>query len=180
MANNTSPMPYDICMIGSSIFEFWGSPQWGQLLISNQAIRSTTTEFWLDYDLSTLPTAKHILVYCGSNDLIFGNNSEQIMSNLHGLITNLSVQFPKSQIGYFSILQCPQKQAARQLPIIEKINTHMRKQTGEQYHYFEFNEALRNQAKWFADDGLHLTPDAYEMLNKFYQPVIERWVREAL
>ena len=144
MSNYTRPIHYDIVMIGSSICEFWGSPQWGQLSISNQAIRSTTTEFWLDYDLSTLPTAKHILVYCGSNDLIFGNNSEQIMANLHGLITNLSVQFPKSQIGYFSILQCPQKQAARQFPIIEKINIHMRKQTGEQYHYFEFNETLRN------------------------------------
>jgi hypothetical protein len=51
----------------------------------------------------------------------------------------------------------------------------MRKQAGTQYHYFEFNDAVRNQAKWFADDGLHLTPDAYEMLNKFYQPVIETW-----
>ncbi|MGK0269082.1 MAG: lysophospholipase L1-like esterase [Paraglaciecola sp.] len=176
MANNTSPMPYDICMIGSSIFEFWGSPQWGQLLISNQAIRSTTTEFWLDHDLSLLPTVNHILVYCGSNDLIFGNNSQQIIVDLHTLITRLSVQFPKSQIGYFSILQCPQKQAARQLLLIEQINTHMRHQAGKQYHYFEFNEALRNQAKWFADDGLHLTPEAYEMLNKFYQPVMERWI----
>ena len=34
---------------------------------------------------------------------------------------------------------------------------------------------MRNQAKWFADGGLHLTPEAYAMLNKFYQPVIERW-----
>ena len=168
-------MPYDICMIGSSIFEFWGSPQWGQLSISNQAIRSSTTEFWLNYDFNTLPNANHILVYCGSNDLIFGNNSEQIMVNLHALITHLSVQFPKAQIGYFSILQCPQKQAARQLLIIEQINSHMRKQAGKQYHYFEFNEALRNQAKWFADDGLHLTREAYQMLNKFYQPVIENW-----
>ena len=168
-------MPYDICMIGSSIFEFWGSPQWGQLSISNQAIRSTTTEFWLDHDLSLLPTAKHILVYCGSNDLIFGNNSQQIIVDLHVLITRLSVQFPKSQIGYFSILQCPQKQAARQLLLIEQINTHMRRQAGKQYHYFEFNEAIRNLTKWFADDGLHLTPEAYQMLNKFYQPVIENW-----
>jgi lysophospholipase L1-like esterase len=168
-------MPYDIVMIGSSIFEFWGSPQWRQLSISNQAIRSTTTEFWLDHDLSTLLTAKHILVYCGSNDLIFGNNSEQIMLSLHALTTKLSIQFLKAKIGYFSILQCPQKQAAKQLFIIEQLNTHMCKQAGNQYHYFEFNEVLRNQAKWFADDGLHLTPEAYQMLNKFYQPVIENW-----
>ena len=180
MTNNTAPVHYDIVMIGSSIFEFWGSPQWGRLSISNQAIRRTTTEFWLDHDLSTSPTANHILLYCGSNDLIFGHNSEQIILNLHALITHLSVQFPKAKMGYFSILQCPQKQAAKQLLIIEQINTHMRKQAGKHYHYFEFNEAIRNQAKWFADDGLHLTPDAYEMLNKFYQPVIERWVREAL
>jgi lysophospholipase L1-like esterase len=126
--------------------------------------------------LSAIPDAHHILVYCGSNDLIFGNNSEQIMANLHGLITNLSVQFPKSQIGYFSILNCPQKQAAKQLPIIEQINTHMRQQAGKQYHYFEFNDAVHNQSKWFADDGLHLTPEAYQMLNEFYQPVIQKWI----
>jgi lysophospholipase L1-like esterase len=180
MTNNTAPVHYDIVMFGSSIFEFWGSPQWGRLSISNQAIRRTTTEFWLDHDLSTSPTANHILLYCGSNDLIFGHNSEQIILNLHALITHLSVQFPKAKMGYFSILQCPQKQAAKQLLIIEQINTHMRKQAGKHYHYFEFNEAIRNQAKWFADDGLHLTPDAYEMLNKFYQPVIEIWAREGL
>jgi lysophospholipase L1-like esterase len=175
MTNNTSPKPYDISMIGSSIFEFWGTPQWGKRSISNQAVRGSTTDFWLHHDLSTLPAANHILVYCGSNDLIFGINSEQIMANLHALIINLSVQFPKAQIGYFSILNCPQKQAAKQLPIIEQINTQMRQQAGTQYHYFEFNDAVLNQAKWFADDGLHLTPDAYEMLNKFYQPVIETW-----
>jgi lysophospholipase L1-like esterase len=176
MTNNALPMPYDISMIGSSIFEFWGTPQWGQLSISNQAVRSSKTDFWLHHDLSTIPDAHHILVYCGSNDLIFGNNSEQIMANLHGLITNLSVQFPKSQIGYFSILNCPQKQAAKQLPIIEQINTHMRQQAGKQYHYFEFNDAVHNQSKWFADDGLHLTPEAYQMLNEFYQPVIQKWI----
>jgi len=169
-------MPYDISMIGSSIFEFWGTPQWGQLSISNQAIRSSTSDFWLHNDLSTLPAASNILVYCGSNDLIFGNNSEQIMANLHALIINLSMQFPKAQIGYFSILNCPQKQAAKQLPIIEQINNQMRIQAGNQYHYFEFNDAIRNQTKWFTDDGLHLTSDAYEMLNKFYQPIIETWV----
>jgi lysophospholipase L1-like esterase len=175
MTNNTLTMPYDISMIGSSIFEFWGTPQWGKLSISNQAVRSSTTDFWLQHDLSTLPAANFILVYCGSNDLIFGNNSEQIITNLHSLITHLSVQFPQAQIGYFSILKCPQKQAAKQLSVIEQINSLMRKQAGKQYHYFEFNDAVRNQAKWFADDGLHLTPEAYQMLNDFYQPVIEKW-----
>ena len=175
MTQYTRPIHYDIVMIGSSIFEFWGPPQWGELSISNQAIRSTTTKFWLDHDLNTLPMANHILLYCGSNDLIFGNNSEQIMVNLHALITHLSVQFPKAKIGYFLILQCPQKQAVRQSLVIEQINTHMHKQAGKHYHYFEFNEALRNQTNWFAEDGLHLTPEAYEMLNKFYQPVIEKW-----
>jgi lysophospholipase L1-like esterase len=175
MTNNISPMPYDISMIGSSIFEFWGTPQWGELSISNQAIRSSTTDFWLHHDLSTLPVANHILIYCGSNDLIFGKSSEQIMTSLHCLISRLTIQFPKTKIGYFSIINCAQKQAANQLPMIEQINTHMREQSGTDYHYFEFNDAIRNQAKWFADDGLHLTSDAYEMLNTFYQPVIEEW-----
>jgi hypothetical protein len=59
--------------------------------------------------------------------------------------------------------------------MIEHINTQMRKQAGTQYHYFEFNKAIRNQAKWFAGDGLHLRPETYQMLDKFYQSVIEQW-----
>jgi hypothetical protein len=55
------------------------------------------------------------------------------MTNLHGLITNLSVQFPKAQIGYFSILNCPQKQAAKQLPIIEQITNHFPKDRYVEY-----------------------------------------------
>lgn len=175
MTNNTSPMPYEILMIGSSIFEFWGTPLWGQLSISNQAVRSSNTDFWLNFDLSTLPSANFILVYCGSNDLIFGNSSKQIIVNLQRLIANLHAQFPAAQIGYFSILKCPQKQAANQLSVIDQINAHMQKMASTQYQYFEFNDAVCNQPKWFAEDGLHLTPEAYQMLNTFYQPEIERW-----
>jgi lysophospholipase L1-like esterase len=171
--------PFDIVMIGSSIFEFWGLPKWGKLTISNQAVRSTTSDFWLSYDLSTLPVANNILVYCGSNDLIFGKNSQQIMLNLQRLLNNLAVEFPHAQIGYFSILECPQKQAVKQIPIIEKINSQMRNRFSSQYHYFyhyfEFNDAVRNQAKWFTQDGLHFTPEAYQMLDEFYRPIIEKW-----
>lgn len=162
-------------MIGSSIFEFWEIPKWDDLSITNQAIRSTTTDFWVNYDLSTLPNSKAILVYCGSNDLIFGNTTEQISFNLQGLMSKLSRQFPGAKIGYFSILQCPQKSATGQSLTIDHINQYMRAESGQYYQYFEFNEAIDQQPKWFIEDGLHLTQEAYAMLNVFYSQVIQVW-----
>lgn len=169
--------PVDITLLGSSIFEFWGTPKWGDLLISNRAIRSTTSEYWLKHDFSDLPNTEHILLYCGSNDLIFGNKPEQIIANLFNLISALSEQFPTTHIGFFSILKCPQKQAEKQLETIEQINQQMRLTSSERYRYFEFNDAICNDPKCFVEDGLHLTAEAYIMLNRFYTPIIQNWVQ---
>lgn len=175
----SSQRAVDITLLGSSIFEFWGNPKWGDLLISNNAIRSTTSEYWLEHDFSDLPNTEHILIYCGSNDLIFGNKPEQIIANILSLISTLSEQFPTTYIGFFSILKCPQKQAENQLEIIEHINQQIRLKSSEHFRYFEFNDAICNDPKWFVGDGLHLTTEAYMMLNRFYEPVIQNWVQHS-
>lgn len=178
-----TPLPsekhVDLLMIGSSIFEFWGTPLWGDLIIANHAIRSTTTNDWLIFDKKQLPEAQHILIYCGSNDLVFGFSDKQIHENLQRLISQLSARFKTSKIGYLSIIKCPQKEAAQQIPNIERLNLWMQHQAGKNYRYFEFNEAINGQPHWFVEDGLHLTADAYQMLNTFFTPRINKWVQSA-
>lgn len=175
--NKTIEKPVDILMIGSSIFEFWGRPNWGNYLIANLAIRSTTTNDWLNFEMSQLPETKHILIYCGSNDLIFGFSDEQIYENLLQLMNKITTRFKTAKIGYFSIIKCPQKAAAKQLTRIEKINAWMRQHTEPDYCYFDFNSAIDNQTIWFIEDGLHLTDEAYQMLDQFFAPKVDYWVQ---
>lgn len=175
--NKIIEKPIDILMIGSSIFEFWARPNWGDYLIVNHAIRSTTTHDWLNFDMSQLPDAEHILIYCGSNDLIFGFSDEQIYENLLRLMNKLNTRFKTTKIGYFSIIKCPQKAAAKQIARIEKINAWMRQQAGHGFYYFDFNSAIDNQAIWFIEDGLHLTAAAYQMLDKFFAPQVDEWIQ---
>ena len=46
-----------------------------------------------------------------------------------------------------------------------------------QMDYFDVNHHLDNDEKWFEDDGLHLTDDAYAMLDKKLTPVMKDWVK---
>jgi len=173
----------DIVMIGSSIFEFWGQPQWTNMTVANHAIRGTQSQFWLDKSQSTslvdLPESTHIIVYCGSNDLIYGNSPDNIVSNVRKLLDNLSSLYPKAKIGYFSIMHCPQKKAANQIEVINQINKRIERfceTTTDKYKFFNFDEFISDDAKWFIEDGLHLTEQAYEMLNTQLSPVLNKWV----
>ena len=171
---------YDIVMIGSSIFEFWQQPKWQDCRIANCAVRSTVSQYWLDMDLSQLPTSKSIVVYCGSNDLIFASTKEQIIGNIKALLNKLTLQFPSAKIGYFSIIKCPQKCTAGQLDIIDYINSQIKKFCLYHISYFEFNDLIDNQPKWFVDDGLHLTAQAYQMLDRKLAPMMTAFVNKTI
>jgi lysophospholipase L1-like esterase len=168
---------FDIVMIGSSIFEFWQQPSWGKLKIANHGIRSTSTQHWLEYDLSKLPKAKCYLLYCGSNDLIFGLSPYQSTANCTAIINELVQLHPDAQVGYFSIIKCPQKQEANQLALIDDMNQKIQTDCNGQMDYFDLNQHLENDQKWFNDDGLHLTEDAYAMLDEKLSPVMKDWVK---
>ncbi|WP_286261603.1 GDSL-type esterase/lipase family protein [Thalassotalea atypica] len=167
---------YDIVMIGSSIFEFWQQPKFDKLIAKNCAIRSTQTKDWLDKSYDNWPASSHMLIYCGSNDLIFGNTPKQITRNVCALLDKLSAKFPNTRLGYFSIMQCPQKTEARQFDVIKQINNEINAYCAHQYDFFNFNDFIENDPKWFVDDGLHLTAQAYQMLTRKLSPVLSKWV----
>jgi lysophospholipase L1-like esterase len=171
----------DIVMIGSSIFEFWGQPKWGKLTVENHAIRSTHSQDWLNKavngTLGNLPAARNILIYCGSNDLIYGHSPDQVVNNVCSLLSNLSELFPNTRLGYFSIMKCPQKSAAQQLALIQNINSRIEQFCHGKYDFLNFNEFIDNDEKWFIEDGLHLTDHAYEMLNEKLSPTLNKLVK---
>lgn len=171
----------DIVMIGSSIFEFWLQPKWGELTIVNHAIRRTQSQDWLNKalngELDNLPAAKGILIYCGSNDLIYDTPPANIVNNVCWLLDNLAEIFPNTRLGYFSVMLCPQKVAAGQQNIINGVNFSIEKFCRGKYHYFHFNDFIESDEQWFIEDGLHLTEQAYLMLNKKLSPVLNQWIK---
>jgi hypothetical protein len=175
---------FDIVMIGSSIFEFWRQPKWGEMTIANHALRGTQSQDWLtraNEGQLKLPSARHILVYCGSNDLIYGHCPTDIVNNVCALLETLSQLYPNTHIGYFSIMLCPQKVVAGQQKIINDINQRIKKYCyepvrSEKYRYFHFNDFIENEASWFVEDGLHLTQSAYLMLDKKLGAVMKSWL----
>jgi len=183
----------DIVMIGSSIFEFWQQPHWAPLTVSNKAVRGTQSQYWHDSDLTALPKAKSYLVYCGSNDLIYGVSAKQTIKNIKTVLTELMRLQPSAQVGYFSIMKCPQKESAGQLEIIDDINQQINAFINivngntsptkaikiANLHYFNFNHYIANSEQWFVDDGLHLTNRAYQMLDERLKPVLSLWLSAA-
>jgi lysophospholipase L1-like esterase len=80
-------------------------------------------------------------------------------------------------------MKCPQKQEAQQLTVIDKMNKHIKTATccgvNNRIHYFDFNDYINNDKKWFSDDGLHLTEKAYQMLDEKLKPVISKWALDS-
>jgi lysophospholipase L1-like esterase len=179
---------FNIVMIGSSIFEFWAQPNFENISVDNRAVRGTQSQYWLDTaqngqlvkELGALSAIDNILLYCGSNDLIYGNCPTQIINNVCALLDQLSLLYPNSRIGYFSIMICPQKVVAGQQNIITDINKIIKHHCADKYDYFHFNDFIDNDAKWFIEDGLHLTEQAYLMLNDKLSPVLNKWVNNGL
>ena len=165
---------FDLVMIGSSIFEFWGNPNFGELNITNRAIRSTTSQSWSEYNFAELPKSKGFLIYCGSNDLIFGN-PDNTVNNVELILKQLNTQFPNAKLGYFSIIKCPQK--CTQYDLIDKINQSVKALQISNYQYFEANDFIDNNPHWYLNDGLHLNQDAYLMLQKKLTLPISQWLK---
>lgn len=169
---------YDVVMIGSSIFEFWGKPNWGEVKVANHAVRSTASQYWLDYDLNTLPLSKSIIVYCGSNDLVFGVPTDAIIDNIKALLNKLKKQYPQANIGYFSILKCPQKSVAGQLNTIDQINLNIKEFCSSNIQYIEFNEFIENDPRWYIEDGLHITAQAYAKIDEHVSETIAHLLKQ--
>jgi lysophospholipase L1-like esterase len=76
-------------------------------------------------------------------------------------------------------MHCPQKKAANQIEVINQINKRIERfceTTTDKYKFFNFDEFISDDAKWFIEDGLHLTEQAYDMLNTQLSPVLNKWV----
>jgi len=164
----------NIKMIGSSIFQQWGIPNWGDVNVFNDAISGTTTSFWAENIKEYISSnICNYAVYCGSNDLSQGISTQSIMDNLAIIFDAIKSKSRKYQVAYFSIMKCPQKRS--QFEIINKINTVIKQELSEQDIFIDINSVINQDLKWYIEDQIHLKKICYVEIESKFGHKIDQW-----
>lgn len=173
-----------IVLAGSSIFQAWTHAQDiapGHRVV-NRAVGGTTTQYWKDR-LAAVMAAESpdaVLFYCGSNDLNQNISEGAIVENVVQCRAVVRRQSPTCLFAYFGIIKAPQKNGKWDL--IERLNRAIRSALPPRDLYVETNEVFfpegRPVSRLFAEDGLHLTDEAYDLMSVNARPILAAWMME--
>ena len=164
-----------VLFVGSSIFEQW--TQCGDAVDGpsvNEAIGGTTSRDWLPRlePLLKLHRPRLVACYVGSNDF---NNAIDFTETKANVLELAAITATHCPLLYASIIRGPAKRGhwdqlielqqalAGALPdrcMLVDLNPVFRTDSGVLRHDF------------FVEDGVHLTPDAYDALTHFMRPVL--------
>jgi len=165
----------NIVMIGSSIFELWGKPNWGNIQILNKAIGGTTTVFWAENIRQyILPDFDHYAIYCGSNDLNHGISADLIVENTCCIFETLRASNNNVHIAYFSIMKGPQKRD--KFALIDQIHSEIKPGLSDGDLFVDLNFIIGSDPQWYIEDGVHLTQSAYAKMDIESEPLIHDWI----
>lgn len=150
--------------------------------VINKAISGTITSYWIenlaDALADTLPD--RVLFYCGSNDINGSVTEEQIAKNISHCFNIIHDLLPNISAAYFSIIKAPQKDGKWEL--INRLNDTVKASLPVGDLYVETNDVFfdgnKPVDKFFIDDGLHLTDNAYMSLSDYARPLISNWMTE--
>lgn len=175
-------MSASILVVGSSIFEFWeaiDSVAPGCRVV-NRAVGGTTTAYWAENLESVLDEIAPdlVLFYAGSNDLNAEVPDESIVANVLSCRATLQRLAPGSRLAYFSIIKAPQKQGKWER--IDRIDAEIRARLSPGDLFVESNDVFfpdgRPAERFFLEDSLHLTEDAYDALTEYVRPRLAAWL----
>lgn len=164
-----------LTMIGSSIFEQWGQPEWHGLGINNQAISGTTTDFWLTNIATYIQTnTSHLAFYCGGNDIDAGVAQHTIIRQTLGCFEVARSLNTDIKIAYFTLIKAPQKTAKYET--INAINSGVGSALAAADLLVDINTVLDQNPQWYIEDGLHLQPTAYQKMDLALATIMQQWV----
>jgi len=165
----------DLILMGSSIFELWGTPNLPNINTLNIAIGGTTTQFWRDNVKQNMRDGIYnYALYCGSNDLNGGVSHLQIIANTNIIFDIIKSIDKRIQIAYFSIMKAPQKQD--KFTIIDKINASVKLSLDANDIFVDLNQIINTNPKWYIEDNLHLTEIAYTEIENKCANILTDWV----
>jgi len=172
----------NILLVGSSIFQQWSNaeviaPGWS---VKNRAIGGTTTSYWTQHldDVLAAESPDAVLFYCGSNDIANDVPEDDIAANVAQCCKIVHSQTKITTFAYFSIIKAPQK--AGKLDIVDRLNKTIKTALPDGDLYIETNKVFfcndHPVERFYIEDGLHLTLEAYEALSAYTQPFITGWM----
>ena len=139
------------------------------------------TPYWAGHlaDVLTAESPDTVLLYCGSNDINNGILEEDIIANVSQCCKIVHSLSPAIVFAYFSIIKAPQKSGKWEL--IDRLNSAIRTGFPVGNLYVETNDVFFSDRlpvdRFFVEDGLHLTSEAYDTLSTYARPLISDWMR---
>ena len=172
-----------ILLVGSSIFQAWSNakniaPEYN---VKNRAIGGTITAYWTEHlpAILTEEVPDIVLFYCGSNDINCNISEADIIENVAKCRKIIRSFSQNINFAYFSIIKAPQKRGRWKL--IDNINTAINNELSLNDLYIETNNLFFADngpvERFFIEDELHLTSEAYDELSTYTQPLISAWMK---
>lgn len=160
-----------IAFCGSSIFARWHflSSNMSPLPVINCAISGLTTSSLIN-QCKGLNNASMIVVYCGSNDLMFGSSPEDTAKRMENFIdshTNVPVVI-------ISSIKSPDRRHFWDK--VDQYNMRLREIVAKMPRlrsYVDVNETIQHNLEYFTLDGLHLTWDGMGALGRSIKPRLD-------
>ena len=173
-----------VLLVGSSIFE-----QWSDLTeiapgvpVINRAVGGTITADWTQClaGLLEAESPDAVLLYCGSNDINAGVAEDEIVANVMHCRRIVADQLPQPAFANFSIIKAPQKLG--KWDTIDRLNEAIRHGLPVGDLYVESNDVFVNDdlpvERFYLEDGLHLTQEAYDTLATYARPLVADWLNK--
>lgn len=181
------PQKGAVLFIGSSILRLWSTLEQDMrpIPVLNRAFGGARTWEVLHYmDRIVLPYEPRVIVYyCGSNDIHCGAEPQGIAQRFEEFVARVREKLPSARVVFISIIQSPQKRG--KWNTIEETNrlirTYCRSAPGVSFvdvNPVFFDNAHRPRAELYAEDGLHLRPEAYREMTRVIKPVLENVWRD--
>ena len=173
-----------LLLVGSSIMEQWHKPEslapsWR---VVNRAVSGSTTADWirlLPEVLDEVP-AQAVFCYVGSNDIGDGIFPSVVAERLAVIRSTLASRLPEARFAWLTIIKSPHKLG--RFRGIDEVNQSTRRMLPasdlviDSDPYF-LDAAGEPVGVHFQEDGLHLTPAAYDGLTQRIGPELRAWLR---
>lgn len=176
-SDRTNPPPaHPTLFIGSSTFTLWKTlPQdladIKDLNPLNRAFGGSTFPDLIAHAPRTIfpYKPKAIVIYCGSNDIIYGASAQKVFDDFQTLIAHIDSEFPNTPIYFVSIAPCPSREKVAR--IIDQANTLIRDfaATHQNLHFIDVRFAFstadhKSDPALYREDRIHLNRRGYEIL----------------
>ncbi|MCP4246456.1 MAG: hypothetical protein GY778_05355 [bacterium] len=179
--DKTSPPPKGgIVFIGSSSIRKWDLDQYFPgLQVVNRGFGGSQMADSVRYaDRILIPyEPRVVVVYAGDNDINAGKSSGQVFADYQSFVTKVHGSLPKTKIIFVAI-----KPSLKRWNLVEKMrraNGMVREAAAKdpRLEYLDIDQPMmgadgRPRPELFAADGLHLSPQGYELWTSRLRPLL--------